>query len=281
MGDSLTRGYAASEHWPLADAYPAKLGANYPYLTVNNQGYVGYTTDEIRLRTGSLSLVVKPQGGQIPASGTVNLETAQVIGWGGSTSLTLTGVLNGVPGTISRTPSSLTFTRAAAGNAVSMAGPAPFVATGDDFSASTIVLWAGRNDVNQNIKGPHPSVAEHVVSSVLDLVEWLTPRCKSIVVLGTSNSVDEPSTTTKYETVKTINERLAQLLPHKYADIRTYLVHQAIHDVGITPTQADIDNMAADAPPPSIWDTGSHYLKPVAEHVAGFVGNHLAAKGYI
>lgn len=281
MGDSLTRGYDTGSTWPIEDSWPYKLDEDYSNKSVFNLGYPGRTVDEIRVLTGSLPLVVRPVEGAIPSSGTVNLLSSQVVGWGSTTSISLAGTLAGVPGILQYTPTAYTFTRSVPGDQVTVTGSVPFMANLPDYSADVVVFWAGRNDVNQDIYGQNPTVAEHVVSSVLELVEWMATRTKSVIVIGTTNNVAETRGTPRYETITEINRRLGELLPHKYLNIRQYLVNQAIYDAGVTPTEADLANMGNDAPPQSIWDNGSHFIKPIAPHVAAFIGEHLASKGFL
>lgn len=280
MGDSLTKGSSVGETWTTAESYPSLLEAQNPHVTVINQGYSGRTIDEIRFHTGSLRIAVTPSGGIIPASGTVALTTKQAIGW--SSNITQQScILAGVPGTFTRTSTEMTFSRSAPGSAVEVDGTALVVPTVPDYSASTVVIWAGRNDVTNATTGAEETVADHVVAGALEFVDWLSPRVKSVLVLGTTNRTPEREGTAGYETVIEINDRLSSLLPHRYLNIRRYLVHQLIYDAGITPTSDDLAQMDADAPPGSVWDGGSHYRKQFAPFVAQFIGNKLSQKGFI
>lgn len=281
IGDSLTRGYSNGASWPLTESWPGLLQAQRPDVTVNNQGYSGRTTDEIRLLVGALALHLTPVGGTIPASGSVDVTTGQTIGWSTNNTIVIPGSLAGVGGTFTRTPTSLTFTRAGTGPAVIVPTSAKLIPRLEDFSSHTVVLWVGRNDVNQEITGMYDTVAEHVIAGVLETVEWLAPRSKSVVVVSATNRVDEVEGSFGHTTVQEINAGLRATLPHKYLEMRDYLVHQAIYDAGLTPTQADLDNMALDAPPPQIWDDGSHYLQNIAPFVSTRIQNRLTAKGLI
>lgn len=281
FGDSLTRGYFGGTGWPLEDAWPAKLGAKLPGVTVENLGYNGNTIDEVRLRTGAMDLWATPTGGAIPGEGPVTLTTMQKIGFIDSNPFDITGFLGGVYGTLSRTASGITFTRAAPGAGFTVAGPLKFNAGRVDYSGQTAIIWAGRNDVSNDITGPESTVAEHVIASTLELVEWLTPRIKQVIVVGVTNRADEPRGTARYNTIIEINERLAQLLPGKYMNVRSWLVERAIYDAGLTPTAADLDSISKDAPPPQIMDGGSHYSKPIAPLLADLFYTRLTEKGYI
>lgn len=281
IGDSLVRGYTGATAWEIADSWPSKLAAKLPGVTVENLGIGGNSIDEIRLRIGAMDFWVTPTTGAIPGEGPVSLTTKQKIGFVNQNTFDLTGYLAGVYGTLSRTTTGMTFTRTSPGAGFTVAGPLRFDAARPDFSGHTAIIWAGRNDVSFEVVGPESSVTEHVVVSTLELVEWLTPRIKQVIVVGPTNRVDELRGTARYNTVIAINERLAQLLPGKYMDVRTWLNTRAIYDAGLTPTAADLDAISKDAPPPQIMDGGSHYNKPIAPLLATKFYARLTEKGFI
>lgn len=281
FGDSLTRGYTGGTAWDIADSWPSRLGVMLPGAQVANLGYGGNTADEIRIRSGAKDLLLTPAGGMIPATGSVVVTTRQNVGFIGDGNITFSGFLAGIFGSFQRTAGVMTFTRRSPGVGVAVTTPTKFVVAEPDYSGHTAIIWLGRNDVSYGVTGAETTVAEHVVASTLELVEWLTPRMKQVIVVGTTNRVDEPRGTEKYDTVIEINQRLSQLLPGKYMDVRTWLVNRAIYDAGMTPTQADLDAIAKDTPPPQIMDGGSHYNKPIAPLLAGMFHKRLIEKGYI
>lgn len=282
LGDSLTYGYSNGAAWPAQDAYPAKLQEQRPDIQVAKEAFPGQSIDEIRLNVGAMPLLLSVTGSSIPSSGSVTVTTKQLIGWGGIATVSIGGTLAGVPGVFQRTPSGdMTFTRTHDGAAAPVTKATRLIVDTPDYTNHTVIFWPGRNDVNSQVTGASDSVVEHVVSSTVEFVEWLAPRCKSVIVVGTTNRVDEVQGTQGYDQCVTIGERFAQLLPGKYFNMRDYLNHQAIHDAGITPTPADLANMEADAPPPSIWDNGSHYLPIIAPLVATQLRTRAEAKGLI
>lgn len=281
IGDSLVRGYTGATAWDVADSWPSKLAEKAPGVTVENLGIGGNSIDEIRLRIGAMDFWVTSATGAIPGEGPVALTTKQKIGFVDSNTFDLTGYLAGVHGTLSRTASGITFTRSSPGEGFAVDGPLRFNAGRADYSGHTAIVWAGRNDVSFDVTGPESSVAEHVLASTLELVEWLTPRIKQVIVVGPTNRVDEPRGTAKYDTVMAINKRLAELLPGKYMDVRSWLVNRAIYDAGLTPTAADLKAISEDAPPPQIMDGGSHYNKPIAPLLATKFYARLTEKGFI
>jgi lysophospholipase L1-like esterase len=281
IGDSLTNGYSGGSTWPAAQSWPMQMAANRPDLTVTKLGFNGNTTDEVRLRVGALPLMISgATGNTIPSTGTVNVTTRQQVGWG-TANVAVAGTIAGIGGTLTHDGSTLTFTRNGQGDPYTITAPVRFVPNVDDYSSHNVVLWVGRNDINSGVTGAEASTAEHVVAGVLETVEWLAPRTKSIVVVSAINQNKEPRGHERYQVVQDINAGLKAALPHKFLDIRSYLVNQAIYDAGLTPTATDLQNIADDCPPAQIWDDGSHYLPIVAPHVAAFIQTRLEAKGLI
>ncbi|WP_427130300.1 hypothetical protein [Pseudarthrobacter sp. S9] len=282
VGDSLTRGYTGSTAWDIADSYPSKLAGLLPDVSVVNQGFGGNPVDEIRLRVAALKLYLTPVGGVIPASGAVDVTTRQAIGWVPGNTVSLNGSLLGVSGTFTRSPTSMTFTRSSSGASVTVSTPAPLLISKPDYSGYTAIIWTGRNDVSYGCLGHEKTVPDHVVAASIEFIEWLSPHIRQFAIVGTTNRVDEPRGTDKYNQVIEINTRLAALYPGKYINVRDYLVNHAIYDAGMTPTQADLDAMANDTPPPSIMDGGSHYNIPIAPLLAQNVFYpYLTKKGLI
>ena len=95
------------------------------------------------------------------------------------------------------------------------------------------------------------------------------------------NQTEEGTGTENYEQVIGINKALAQRFPGQYINVRKWFVHDAIHELGITPTTADFEAMDNDAPPPSLTDGGSHYIKPVAPLLAEKFATALKERGYL
>jgi len=285
VGDSLTDGYdGTTSYWPDTDAWPYKMGQLLPsFVTVFNRGESGQTVDEISIRLGALPLVCTVAGGEIPASGPVSVTIPAGVGWRPDRTWDFLGSLAGVPGTLTRTTTAtttLTFTRTTPGTAVTVAAPATFVSAQDVHREDTVVIFAGRNDVAYSVAGADGTIANHVVLSTIRLVNHLTPQVKQVLLVGTTTSTSEPSGTSGYNTVVSINEQLAALYPGKFFDLRHYLVAQAIYDLGITPDATDLTKIAGDTLPPSIMVSGDsiHYSKATATLVAAQIYKQLTSR---
>ena len=280
IGDSLVRGYTGGTAWGLSEAWPAKLAELLPGVEVVNAGSGGNTVDDARFRVGALRMYAEIKDGVIPQSGPVEAIVQQRIGLDESRTNNYWGVLAGVRGDLTRTANGAwTFTRSSAGAAVPVQGKQLLVRD-DLYPNHTAILWMGRNDVTYGAKGAEGDVVEHVLSSIVSMVEHLRPAQKQFLVVSVVNQSNERPGSARYEQIVKINDGLAALFPGRYMDVRSWMVKQAIYDAGLSPTAADREAMAADAPPPQIMDGGSHYNKEIAPLLAAKFADFLTRKGF-
>lgn len=288
IGDSLTNGYFNNTANQTADAYPARLQALLPAgVTVFNLGTSGFTVDEEAVRIGAIPVPLTVTSGSIPASGPVDVTTTAVIGFRPSgTTRTFLGSLAGVPGTLTRTASDtvFTFTRTTAGTATAVTAGTLFVPDFAGHAGDTAIILLGRNNVSYSVQGTDASIGEHVAKGIARIVAWLTAQIKQVLIVSATTTTSETSGTAGYATIADVNARLAAAYPSRFLDLRTYLAHQAIYDLGLTPTSADLATMAADTLPASIMDNGTdntHWSKATAGLVAAQINNYLTTRGWV
>lgn len=281
-GDSLTEGYPKP---PFAtdksDSWPGELGKKLN-KTVYNFGVSGQSADEIAIRAGGIVLMLKPEGGSIPASGSVNMtQENQIIAWRIDRGFSCDGTIDGVAGTLTRAGNSsvLVFKRTASGTAVPITSPTPFISTnGITHSTSTSILMLGRNDIGYASAGT--SVIDRIVSANVAIIESLKPLHPRFLILGTINATGEYVGSTSYKNVVDSNNILANLYPNNYLDIRSYIVKESIYDQQLTPTADDISRMSKDAPPVQIMHDGVHYTVSTAKTIADKVYSELKKRGW-
>lgn len=289
IGDSLTIGYFdGSSSGKVADSYPSKLQALVPEgVEVFNLGTSGWATDEVAVKIGAIPLPLTSATGKIPASGTVTVTTTadlsglRKIG----TNVYFNGSLNGVAGTITRGTSntSLTFQRKTAGAEVTLPAGTIFVPEYNGHDSDTTIILLGRNDIGLGISGNENSIAEHIVAGIKRIVDWHSRQLKQVLILSPTTNTGEVRGTAGHTTVTKAGQMLKDLYGPKYLDIRSYLVNQAIYDLGITPTAADLEKMNADTFPPSIMDPGdgTHWSRATAALVAQLVNAYLISREWI
>lgn len=284
FGDSLTAGGDAGGPWPTGASWPEKLAGHLPGVTVTNRGRSGDSSDEILIRAGALTPLFAVSGETIPASGSVGLTTGQVISIRDGRGIA--GSIAGVSGTLRHDGNGAwTFTRSEAGAAVSAPGKQQaFVTAAGGAAGHTLVYWAGRNDISMPGTILEPSQAEHLAANAARFMEWAAPQRKQVMIIGPTTGTHEPAGSPGHAAVTEANRRLRELFPANYADAQSYLVNEALKDMGVTPTDADVAAKAAGEMPPSLIAVGDtvHFTQAAAENLArNFVAPFLRGRGWV
>lgn len=220
LGDSLTEGAGGTP-------YPTQLAALVTDRTVINSGYGSQTSVQIAARFGASGITLTVDGNSIPTSGAVNVTITS-----GNDPLkhaannkSINGTIAGVYGTLAKVfaTNQYSFTRYLSGDAVATSSTGEFFLPDNQTDRkSTLVIWAGRNDVPVG-----DSAIRTVPISVKQCVEHLIPLKKNFVVLSVLNATNETTGTTNYNRVIAINEALQDAFPYNYLDIRTILATEA------------------------------------------------------
>lgn len=249
-GDSLV----ASSGWP-------EYLASQLSLPMTKLAWNGETSDGINVRNGSKKTRWFVNEEVIPSSGSVSITPVGVLDF--STANTyMSGSMLGVPGRITMNEGgNFAFVRDESGSSISAVGKVSFVSWPADYRNSLGFVLMGRNDVSQQSRGLESNVSNHVLSNYYQFLEYMNTVHDQVVTLGTLNRTTEPRGSQGYEDVLRINDELENRRPGKHINVRKYMVHQAIYDMGITPTSEDLQNMSLDAPPPSIMQDITHPME--------------------
>ena len=269
-GDSMT-----AAGWPqtMADA----IGR-----TVKNGGVGGEAALSILARQGGEPYRMVPQGGEVPASGPVDVTLYRPPGWPGlQGSKSWSGTLSGVHGTLSliRDPNATqyvhsdldryVFTRDAAGDAVTVDRPSPFFMDFAETAREDIaIFWIGRNDA-------YSATADYVVGAVERAIQYLTPLDKRYLVMGVSIGAGETVGTAKRDNIEYMNRRLRDRFGVRYIDVPGYLVEYGLQDAGFTPTPQDTSDIANGIVPDSLRSDGVHLNSAGNQIIASIVAKRL------
>lgn len=282
IGDSLVRGYTGGTAWNLADAFPAHMEQHLPGVEVANYGFGGNTTDELAVRIPAVDLYVSVDSGTLPAGRTAEPITVhRKVSIGPAGTFTQFGAINGIFGNLTYSDGSWTFTRQTAGDPVPVPGKVIYEVSRDNYSHATALIWCGRNDINSQDMGAHADMVSHVVNGFDTLVSYQGASRDHFLIVGPMNQSHETAGTERYNQVIEINKALAARYPGQYIDVRSWFVHEALAELGIEPTAEDTAAMNNDAPPPSLTDGGSHYIKPIAPLLAAKFATALKERGYL
>lgn len=220
-GDSMTAGLGSTR---VADA----LGDG---RRVVANGYGGRKSVFIAARQGGFPITGNIANSEIPASGAVavsNFYPTEVLD---TIFQSLSCTVNGLAGTLNYNGGSWTFTRSAAGDAVTVSNPVTFEPVLDDTVSGVVynlneytgILWLGRNGIG-GTQGETPvSVYEGVIAKFRNLF-------KRLIILpifngGFSHESDgDPAiptiTTSGYDTLMGWNNDVAAAFPDLWYDVR-------------------------------------------------------------
>lgn len=251
-------------------------------LTVRKNAVGGESSSGIAARQGATPLLLAPEGGAIPATGSVNIVQPITTSNGHGVWPMLqgpnpmTGTLAGVHGSFRLTKAVAgsythndgdvyTFTRTTDGDAVAVDRPVPFTYDlGESTRGDVQVFWAGRNNTTES---------DRILAELDAMVQHMTGLEKRFLVVGITNGAGEGTGTAAYDRITAHNARLEKYGRH-YLRLREYLVQYGLRDAGITPTTQDEADIAADLIPDSLR-TDSLHFEPVAQTL---IAQQIAAR---
>lgn len=280
-GDSYTDGGPVPGG--LTSSWPTFLNAAIP-ANVVNCGVGGQTSGTIAIRQGGLAVsVTLPSGipsGTSATSGTFSLATPTI-----AQSLTVVGSLQGIPGTLNLAEADLngngtcTFTRSQAGTSIACNNALFTPDQGRTERESTCVLWFGKNDQAIN-----PAAMQLSLERSIDaMISYLTPDSKHFLVLSVATLTSETTGTSGHNLTTSVNSALAARYGSNFFDIRAALIQEGLQLAGLTPTAADLSDIAGDTIPRQLrMADGSHFTAQAYEYAIGpLIERELDLRGWI
>ena len=279
MGDSQTDGGDSGVAWPEEDSWPSKLGVKLGAgYTVTNAGYSGATVDEMLVRVGA-----KPMRAIVPPGGIAAGSNAVVtpIGYYGIAAPSTRPFAAGNY-RINISPEGTWTLYNYTSNPIP-AGEYTHPTTFPGHAADVVVVWIGGNDRTFSITGLESTVADHVIAGHQELIEWLTPRVKHVMILGMQPRNTEPAGHANHDLVLEVNERLQALYPGKFRSVMAYLQGDVFTDLGTTPTPEDTTAIGQGLLPPSVMSADGTHISQATAAVIGehFVHDYLVGKGWL
>lgn len=282
VGDSLTDGGVNGLLWPEMDTWAVKLADILPNTAVVNLGVSGATIDEELLLIGALPAeFIIPSGG-IANGGNGTVTPARTYGMPPG-SRTLDFIYQGMNGRLIKDAAGVwkLYNYGAAPVPAGKVTLDPKAGWGA-HAGDAAIIWLGINDNTYGITGLEATVADHIVAAHQRFVAWLTPQVKQFMILGIHSRTTETTGTAGHATVLDVNRRLRELYPGNFKSIQDYLRGPALADLGVTPTQDDLDKIAAGTVTPSALAAGdqTHISKATAAVLpAKFFKPYLTGKG--
>ncbi|WP_286776386.1 MULTISPECIES: hypothetical protein [unclassified Pseudomonas] len=233
-------GSSTIDEWVELGAIAGQFGATY-----YNGGNGATELQHNLAQMGARPALLLPQGGEIPASGSLVVACSNVIPVAAFKATA--GTLAGVSGTLTSSATEWTFTRSAPGSAVAVAVETPFIPTNGLFHrGDTWAMNEGKNDIN-NGRPMEQTMAWHQLA-----YNWNSALNKRVIVMThfghTGNQ--SPSHTAK---CKQLNDFIHATYGDHVFDLAAYLCSAEVwEDTGLTPTAADLQNQAAGCLPASL-----------------------------
>lgn len=275
LGDSITFGYGSDNiQWP-------KLLGDELGLPVWNPSVGGEASGDIALRSGALRAEVTIPSGEIPAdTAPVAVTVSPSVGWRNLSGVSETsigefeGSLSGIPGVLKRSgiDASWSFSRntSSSGSLSISDGELFTTQEGKAHRDDIWIIWAGRNN-------PHTS---QILGDVEKMVSFISPNSRYIV-LSVLNNDGEPSGSSGYNNIISINEALSLNYPDNYFDIREWLVNDALDYLSLTKTSQDLLDISNDLVPDSLRKDGVHPNENGIRAIAYALRDKINEMGYL
>lgn len=238
-GDSMTEGAGGN-------------GINYPKvlneltgLDVSNNGVGGQTSTEVVARQGAIPYTITLENNEIPVSGSVeitNMSNKLLIYPG-----IFWGTLNNVYGKLALEKTGIwTFSRFEQGESIFCPANSIFKIDNGEKDNHISIFWYGRNNYNDG---------ETVIRDIQSSISHLKPLSKKFIILSICNSDRsyEKKGMDGYNKIIELNNKIKDLYPDNYIDIRKILVEK--YDIA---NETDLQNYVDDVPPSSLRSDALH-----------------------
>lgn len=268
-------------------------------LTAYNFGKSGLRSTAVAARQGGEPFYCRPDGGVIPASGSVNLLPNQPGPAASASNGAMTGIkcnLGGVDGTFNWSGTQAYFTRDVTGDAVNVSENVPLfvypyttstvvgsIAAGvlyDQHDEAILVLTCGRNNT---------TLWTEVLRNIQNIVDYLKPYGKRFVICPQFTQASETRGTDGYQRIHTINAALKSAFPENYVEIGGVDLMQNFKNHYNPAYAQDVTDIANDTTPTSLRTDNLHpsqVLRPSALYIgaavnANFIYQFMKLKGWV
>jgi len=252
-----------------------------------NFGVGGTTSEATALLQGGIPFILEVEGEEIPKKGSVILHNTRIDPINKLTSSKRLGLLDGIPGELTREyinePPYKTihylFYRGKKGNVSDVKTQVEFqFKDALESRANTVIIWTGRNDAKKE------NEIYKTRDNIQCMVDYLkaTNDKKRVLVLSVCNgsSKKESKGTTPYTEIIALNQLLKDSFGDNFIDVRTYLIKNALNDLGLRPTTEDRKEIHADCIPKSLRSDEVHLNDNGNKAVAQFLAKIIIERGF-
>ena len=227
-------------------------------------------------RMGAIRGVVEPV--TIPASGSVPLTFVDFAPRTADYAMRpFTATIGGVRGLVDTTNNDTKFTRDSPGDAVTLTEQTEVIPIdGPQTREHVTLLGVGKNNLTQRY---HVDLVNEYVDTMVD---YLTPKYPRFLILGhhhnTGLAGDDNFARPHVDQVNAYNRDTYG--PLYFDTIEVYSDLDRWAEAGITPTQADLDDLALGNKPPSLAHDTSHFNADGYRILATAIREHMADLGW-
>lgn len=118
------------------------------------------------------------------------------------------------------------------------------------------IIWAGRND---NKSSAHIYQTRDNIQAMMDHLGAEVQKRTLIISICNGIGDKEFKGSVPHTQIEELNALLKDTFKEHFIDLRTYLVKEAIYDMGIKPTPQDLEDMAKDCIPRSFFFDHVHF----------------------
>lgn len=171
----------------------------------------------------------------------------------------VSGYFEGYPsvhGTISKPAdggaSSWTFTRDSSGASFTLPAGTKFIPDAAAYRNAILVLNIGKNNLAGTVEGVTTDVAQ-IIQWTKDAYEWATSTGKSVLVVGHFHNTGTPADSVERTRINTYRDAMSSYFGARFVDMGAYVGStQIFTDLGLTPTSADLAEIALGNKAPQI-----------------------------
>lgn len=140
------------------------------------------------------------------------------------------------------------------------------------------IIWAGRNDKKDGDEVY--KTRDHIRA----MIDYMGENAKNhYLVLSICNGIadTEYKGSNAHTNITRLNNVLEEAFGDHFIDIRSYMIHKAIYDMGMNPTPQDLEDIKKDCIPRSFLNDNVHFNTLGYEAVGKFLANIIKEKGWI
>ena len=256
-------------------SYIADAFADAP-VAVNNMAQAGEWAQHSAARMGAIRGVVEPV--TIPESGSVPLTFVDFAPRTADYAMRpFTATIAGVRGLVDTTGNDTKFVREEPGDAVTLTEQTEVIPIDGPQTREHVTLFGvGKNNLTQRY---HVDLVNEYVDTMVD---YLTPKYPRFLILGhhhnTGLAGDDNFARPHVDQVNAYNRDTYG--PLFFDTIEVYSDLDRWAEAGITPTQADLDDLALGNKPPSLAHDTSHFNADGYRILATAIREHMAELGW-